>query len=233
MKSRLHIVSVLCLLFMCADSYADDVDQYPNFPFYVGFGFGYGDTDWNSLIDHDHIGLVEISAPSSAKTGGLNMQGFFGYHLSKYFSLEVRYEQYPDATVNFAHVEVKDLVIDGASLPFNIPVENPYNLYSFKTSTDQIAMVGKAFVTVSEAYHISVFADFGLSYEHRSDILTDMGMYMPTFGGGIMYRFAPRFLTSLDYEYTVGEGKSVMDPARYFMPFLYSINLKIAYLFKF
>jgi hypothetical protein len=188
---------------------------YNPYHFYAGFGLGYGDTNWDQLVNTSSW-LVEISAPNGATSGGMTQEVFGGYMITPYFALEARVAHYPEATVHFKA----------------IPDEpNPYGVSNFTTNTNDYSVVGKFYVPISVRHQISAFADSGLSYTQRYDVLTNSGAYQPTFGGGFQWRFAQHWDTNFEFEYVPGVGKTSELPVTDYIPFLYNIEFRVAYLF--
>tara|TARA_R110000868_G_scaffold410505_1_gene698746 strand:- start:33607 stop:34332 length:726 start_codon:yes stop_codon:yes gene_type:complete len=233
-----HIYLFCFLLSLMSIAYADDSNvsgvtathEWPKLNFYVGFGMGVGTTDWSQLVDHDYDPLVDLSAPTSVNSGGMTTDLFVGYKILDRFAIEARYVHYPQASIHFRHVNMHEILpID----PIPTPVPNPYGLYDFSTDTNSVAIVGKFYVPIVKRWHLRAFADVGINYTQRKDIMVGtQGDYMPTFGGGIVWRFAPRFQTSFEFQYAVGDGASTFDPVKQFMPFLYNADLRLAYLFN-
>tara|TARA_R110000868_G_scaffold410505_1_gene698745 strand:- start:32846 stop:33610 length:765 start_codon:yes stop_codon:yes gene_type:complete len=209
--------------------------QWPTLNFYVGFGMGYGDTDWSQLVNKTNNPIVQIAAPSSASSGGMTAEAFFGYRLSSYFALEARFVHYPQATVHFNHIYESQLEPYLPPLPFPLPhnlIPSPYHTYDFSTDTADYALVAKFFVPLSRKHHVDMFADFGVNYTTRQDVVTTQGVYSPTFGAGADWRFAPRFVTSFEFEYAPGTGVTSETPAAQYMPFIFNLSFRLAYLFN-
>lgn len=200
---------------------ADDVPVvnpyggYNPYSFYAGFGLGYGDTNWDQLVNTTNF-LVELSAPDGATSGGLTQEVFAGYMVTPYFAMEARADRYAEATVHFKY----------------FPNEEPtYGTYNFTTNTNDYSVVGKFYVPISRKHQISAFADSGLSYTQRYDMLTHSGAFQPTFGGGFQWRFAQHWDTNFEFEYVPGVGDTTELPATDYIPFLYNIEFRVAYLF--
>ena len=188
---------------------------YAPYHFYVGVGVGYGDTNWDQLVNTTSW-LVEISAPDGATSGGATQELFGGYMVTPYFAIEARADRYPEATVHFKA----------------IPDEpNPYGVSNFTTNTNDYSVVGKFYVPISARHQVSAFADSGLSYTQRYDILTHSGAFQPIFGGGFQWRFAEHWDTNFEFEYVPGVGETTELPATDYIPFLYNIEFRVAYLF--
>ncbi len=201
------------------------------YPFYVGASTGYGSTNWDGLVNQDSVNYpyVETSAPSAAQDKGLVYGLFAGYNFTKNFAVEFRYIDFPTATVVFGP-------------PTNY---NANNVASFQTSTYTYSLVGKVITPIGES-PFSVFADAGLVYTHRSDVLAnsdmnaqgfDQGMngkkynYGGMFGAGLYYQLTQHLFTGFEGTYGSGYGQSIEYPAKTYIPFTYAIQIEMGYRF--
>jgi hypothetical protein len=210
------ILSSLIANAIYADGMAAPFALQPDLKFYAGIGAGYGDTNWDQLVNTTSP-LVQTSAPDGATSGGMTFETFLGYKITPYFAIEGRFTRYPQATIHFAHLTWQSFNKD---LPPS-PIANPYGFYNFTTNTNAYAFVGKFIVPITPLPGVDAYADSGLNYTQRSDVLTNSGVYEPTFGAGIEWRFAYRFNTALEFEYVPGIGDTTELPATTYMPFLY------------
>ncbi len=211
-------------------------DPYPNLPYYIGVGAGYGDTDWDQLIPTGPNDIPRIATPDSAISGGLTTTEYLGVHLIRNFSVELRAAQYPDATINFKHVHLSGVIINGHTIvapgsPLDIAIPNPYGLFEFESKTSDYQLVGNFIVPMSVRLHIDGFIELGVNYTYRQDVVSTKGYWGPMFGGGVSYRFSPRFGTVFDFQYVPGTAAASEGPAFQYMPYLYAVNLKLQYYF--
>lgn len=213
--------------------WADDSD-YPDYKFYVGGGLGYGNTGWTELVDYNNDPLTDLSAPTSAQTGGLSYEGFIGYNVAENFAIEARYTQYPQATLGFAHLNlgelIDELIHENLPIPY-IPVPNFYGVYRLPTNLGAYGLVGKFFIPAFPKYHIKAFMTLGADYTVRQDQLGTVTSLSPTFGMGMDWRFSRRFKATAEFEYVTGNGASTANPVVQYVPFLYNFDIRLSYLF--
>ncbi len=188
-------------------------------PFYFGVEGGWGTTDWSHLTvratNPDDYITLSLSAPTSATDKG-PVYGFMtGYEINPHFAMEMNYMRFPNTTVIF----------------------DPFSLYAFQdgivemnSSTYVYNIVGKFMVEMNNT-GIRGFANAGASLIHRHDSLVDVGHIGATFGVGLGYVFPARVMLELAFQYYAGYGKVVLKPAINYIPFLYTVHLKLGYRF--
>lgn len=205
------------LLFVISSSWAAvyEEDQY-NHPFYLGVMGGYGTTTWSGLVPaaNNQTPGLSVSTPIDANEGGATWGFFIGYDLTKYFGFEASYMRYPDAIVNFDEDSL--FVFD-------------HNVNHFKTSTSVLDFVGRIMVTVPHT-KLRLYSGAGVAGVHRKDILDNETLITPTFVLGAKYHIQPQMMAEIGGNFTVGYAEASMNPSDDFIPFLYSVVLKIAYL---
>lgn len=184
-------------------------------PFYFGVQNGYGSTTWQGLVPtrNNQSIAMSMSTPIDVTEGGLTGGFFLGYELLPYFALEGSYVRYQDAIVNF-----------GTDSIFYF--DNGYT--SLRTSTQSTSLIGKVMLVIPHT-EVRAFSSAGLAVSHRWDNLRDFYRATPTFGLGFNYNITNRAMVELAGSYTAGYGESEITPVVDYMPFLYSVLIKIAY----
>lgn len=91
--------------------------------------------------------------------------------------------------------------------------------------------MGKFFIPVWPSEHLKAFMALGVDYTMQQDTLENINSWSPTFGVGMDWRLTPNFKTTLEFEYVTGNGASTFDPVNQYVPFLYNVGLRMAYLF--
>lgn len=187
-------------------------------PFYIGFMGGYGSTTWNGLVPtkSNQNAAVTISTPVTVSEGGATWGALFGYQFTPHFALEGTYTQYPRASISFDE--------------FSLFTFDHEGLKQFFTDTETVNLMAKFMLIVPET-NLRVFSSLGAAGIHRNDIVVNGWMLSPTFGFGVNVLFDDRLMGELTGNYTTGYGESRLSPADSFYPFLFSLTLRIAYLF--
>lgn len=186
-------------------------------PFSLGFMAGYGTTSWAGLVPakDNQAPALSLSTPIDANEGGAAWGIFMGYELTPYFGLEGSYMQYPDAVVSFSDDSLFAFDHDG--------------LNHFSTKTSVLSLIGRILVTVPNT-KLRLYSGTGVASVHRKDILKDDSLITPNFVFGATYHIQPQVLAEVGAYFTVGYGEANLQPANEFIPFLYSLMLKVAYL---
>jgi hypothetical protein len=195
---------------------AEESTAQQNYPWYVGAMGGYGTTTWANLVPKNMSDAMMTSIPIRVAEGG-SVWGFYGgYQFMPAFALELSYMQYPTA----------DLYFDSSSL-FSFDHDGRTKL---RTHTSRIGLVGK-FILAIPRTPLKAYSSFGPAEVHRNDAVFDKWRLSPMFGVGLIYDVNPHMTTELATEYVAGYGQSELDPAEHFIPFLYSVFLRVAYRF--
>ena len=74
-----------------------------------------------------------------------------------------------------------------------------------------------------------VYSSVGVAQVHRWDDMNENNRIAPTFGVGFNYNFAEHVMGELGANYTAGYGESELNPAKDYVPFLFSVFFKVAY----
>lgn len=183
---------------------------------YFGVALGYGSTTWQGLVPaHENQNLAtSLSTPIRVKEGGVAEGGFIGYEFFCNFAIEASYTHYPNATIFFDNISLFSF--------------DNNQLTNFITHTEAFALIGKIFVPING---IALYSTTGVAKIHRKDMLLDAWRISPIFGGGISYPLNKFFEVALAADYIAGFGESQLSPANSYFPFLYAVNLKLAYYF--
>ncbi|WP_423063143.1 hypothetical protein [Candidiatus Paracoxiella cheracis] len=186
-------------------------------PFYFGFQFGYGSTDWSQLVARyatraDYY-LLRVSAPIQAGDRGATWGFVVGWEVQPHFAMEVNYVRFPNTTIFFD--------------PASIYTIN-YKIITMRSYTYAYSFLGKFMVQIART-GIRGFANAGGALIHRNDLLVNTTHVDPTFGVGLNYVFPCQIMLEFGFQYYAGYGKAVLRPAINYIPFLYSVHLKIAY----
>lgn len=188
-------------------------------PFYIGVFGGYGNTDWSQLVarynDQFEYFLLSVSVPVSATDQGATWGFVTGWEVQPHFALEMSYARFPNTNVSFDQYSIYG---------------SRYNVYSLESNTYAYDFVGKFMVQI-EHTGIRGFANAGGAVVHRHDILVDTSHICPTFGVGLNYVLVQHLLMELGFQYYAGFDKADVTPAVNYIPFLYSVTLKLAYRF--
>lgn len=180
-------------------------------PAYAGILLGYGNTNWNQMVSQD--ASTATSTPTSAGGSGLADGIMLGYSLSQYFALEADFTHFPDADLVFS----------------------PYSVYrpltELTSKTNAYALFGKFMLPLDQG-KFSAFSEIGPGYVQRNDDLAQKGHFSGSFGVGLDYNINSHWMTELGLQYYTGYGDSTLKPAYDYIPFLYTVNLRIAYRFS-
>lgn len=187
-------------------------------PFYAGVAVGYGSTTWDGLIpsEENKNRAISFSTPSHVDEGG-GIWGFTaGYEITPLFALEANYRRFPNASITF----------DRNSL---FAFEHKKRVF-FHTHTETVNLAAKLMLAFPNTA-LRAFSSAGIAGVHRWDEIGNQWQPAPTFGLGMNNTFNERFLVELGAHYTAGHGESEINPAKDFVPFLFSVDLTLAYRF--
>ena len=187
-------------------------------PFYVGGFGGFGSSTWYGLVPSrkNSNGAIMMSTPTDAEEGGHVWGGVFGYEFIPYFAVEASYTQYADAIITFDQMSIFSFKHNG--------------LHSFVSHTDAVSFMGKAMFFIPNTL-VRVFSSAGVADVHRRDMLLDQWKLSPTFGFGVNFHLTPSLMGEVGGNYTAGYGESQLNPTQTYIPFLYSMTLRLAYCF--
>ncbi|MBY0545575.1 MAG: porin family protein [Gammaproteobacteria bacterium] len=180
-------------------------------PAYVGVFAGYGNTNWQQMVSQD--ASTATSTPTSAGGSGVAEGIMLGYSISRYFALEGDFTHFPSADLVFA----------------------PYSVYRPLTETtsktNAYALLGKFMLSLDNG-KFSPFSEIGPGYVQRNDDLAQKGHFGGSFGVGADYYITPHWMAEIGLQYYTGYGDSTLKPAYDYIPFLYTVNARIAYRFS-
>ncbi len=200
-------------------SYATEtIDNKFSHPFYFGITGGYGSTTWNGLVppENQQNDAILLSTPNDVREGG-GIWGFYaGYEFIPTFALEAYYTHFSDATVYFD--------------PDSLVSFNNDGLTQITTKTESLGLMAKFMVMIPHTT-VHAYSSAGAAEVHRQDMLNDCWQLSPTFGIGFNYNFTDRVMAEIGANYTGGYGESELDPSQDYVPFLYSVFLRLDYRF--
>jgi hypothetical protein len=213
-NKKLKLLLFLKLAFFLAYCQAETTYR----PFYLGAIGGYGSTTWNGLvpIKGKQNLAINISTPIEVREGGALWGLLVGYEFNSYVALEANYMRFPKATVIFDPISLFSFINDGQT--------------EFISHTESVSLMGKIMFPICNT-RMRIYSSAGVAGLHRNDILADRWRVNPTFGVGFNYHFTDRFTGELGGNYIAGYGESQINPTETYIPFLYSISLRLAYYF--
>lgn len=218
-KMITNVVRV-CSLFFCAVAtvLAATAPVFITHPIYAGATGGYGSTTWEGLVPTpvNQNMAMKTSTPVMVREGGIVWGVFAGYEFSPSFALEANYMRYPKAAISFDELSMFAFDNDG--------------LLQLYTDTETISIMAKVMLMIPRTT-MRVYSSFGAAEIHRWDDMNENKRYSPTFGVGFNYPLSEHVLSEVGINYTAGYGESELNPARDYVPFLYSACVKLAYRF--
>ena len=213
----MHKFSFVGFFLYCITAFSQeipDLNQAFRYPIYAGVTGGYGSTTWQGLVPSvgNQNMALSISTPTLVQEGGGVWGLFAGYEFTPYFAIEANYMHYPDARIVF----------------------DPDSLFSFDndghtvliTHTDTGSLMGKVMLIIPRTT-LRLYSSAGVARIERTDEINKNWRFSPTFGVGVNYNFTPRIMGEFGSNYTAGYGESELNPAKDFVPFLYSVFLRI------
>ena len=185
-------------------------------PFYVGGTAGYGSTTWQGLVPSkiNQNEAISISTPISVTEGGAVWGGLVGYELSPYFAMEAHYTRYPNATISFDEFSLFAFENDG--------------IMDLHTHTETVSLLAKVMLFIPRSA-VRLYSSAGVAEIHRWDDMTENRRVTPTFALGFNYNLSEHIMAELGANYTAGYGESELNPAKDYVPFLYSAFVQLAY----
>lgn len=213
-RKMTFLLSVLTCL-SSLPSHADNLPDKFHYPFYIGLTYGYGSTTWGELVPEKQNAAMNLSTPVSVNEGGAIWGILAGYELLPQFALEASYTRYPTARLYFDSMSLFTYYYDRTELTTNV---------------ESGSLIAK-FLLIIPRTSIRAFSSVGVAGVHRYDAIKNIWRVDPTFGGGFNYNFTEHWMTEIGINYTAGYGQAELNPAKDFVPFLYSVFLHFAYRF--
>ena len=208
-------------------------------PFYFGGSLGYGNTNWSEITTpaatkSNHYNQVALSAPISATSGVFASGAFMGYQFSPHFMIETDYTHFDTTEVGF------QTTVDYPPPTGQKPWNNFYGISQLNTNTNAYSLLGKILVPFGFT-QVYVYADAGVTYVQRDDLsyvaepsvadpsfkLMDIGHFGPSFGFGLAYNITQHIFSEAAFQYTTGYGKANLEPAEYYIPFIYTLMFNL------
>jgi hypothetical protein len=212
--------ALLTVLFSIANQARAEIAADEKFrnPFYVGIEGGYGSTTWDALVPSARKAstALALSTPTNVSEGGAVWGAFAGWELIPQFAVELNYTRYPSAHIYFSKKSLFSFRNKGRT--------------EFTSNTENYGAMAK-FMIIIPRTTIRAFSAAGVAGVHRSDVLANRWRASPTFSFGFNYNLTPQWLTELGVNYTGGYGESELTPTDDYVPFLYSVYLRVGYRF--
>lgn len=188
------------------------VQQHKNH-FFINLTAGFGSTDWAALIPEDPKDPAIFATPLAAVDTGLVYGLGIGRYFSENFTLSLNFTQFPDSLITLHDSS------------FYNPIKQ------FNSKTQVYSLLGQFIVPIANS-RFAAFASAGVSLVHRCDILalTQWGLG-PGFGAGIIFYIQQHWQTQINFDYYTGHGVSESLPIHHYMPFLYSLQGELIYVF--
>ena len=214
MYKKIILISMLLSSIAVADSLLQD--SVIVHPAYVGILGGYGSTTWQGLVpsDNNMNDAILLSTPTEVHEGGGVWGVAVGYDLSPYFAIEADYMRYPDATISFDEDSLFAYDNDG--------------LTKLNTATQTVSLFARVMLEIPKT-NWRLYSSAGVARVQRDDFINSNWRTSPTFGVGINDNILPHVMLEIGSTYTAGYGESELNPAKDFIPFLYSVFAKLAY----
>ena len=218
---RQKLFAAFFLLLSCyvvtsrAATYLDDKFSEP---FYAGISGGFGSTTWFGLVPANTkaSSALALSTPTNVSEGGGMWGVFAGYEFLPEFALEFNYNHYPTANIYFS--------------PRSLFCYQHSGVTQFSSNTEDIGLMAKLMFIIPRTT-IRLYSSAGVAVVHRHDVLSQIWRTSPTFGFGINYNFTRHIMGEFGANYTGGYGESELSPATDYVPFLYSVFMRLAYRF--
>ncbi|OGT66020.1 MAG: hypothetical protein A3J38_10570 [Gammaproteobacteria bacterium RIFCSPHIGHO2_12_FULL_45_9] len=156
---------------------------------------------------------MKVASPSGAVDSGAAVGITFGYEVQPHFAMELTFSHFPTSTLTFTQGnyyfdEENDVVID--------------------SETDAMWFVAKFMAQIADL-PLRGYATAGLDVTYRNDVLATIIQAEPTFGVGLDYIFRNRIQLELGFQYVAGYGEASVTPANAYVPFLYTVFMRLGY----
>lgn len=178
-------------------------------PFTIGLITGYGDTNWERLVSQDDT--TSDATPTQASGTGILWGADVGYRLTENIGFDAQYIRYPNSSVDFSDIGAQ---VVGAS--------------HLNSETNYYAVLAKAIIPLDQD-HFEAYGDLGPAMVTRSDAISHIHDYRPTFGFGVSDDEWTHFVASLAFSYTPGKGEASEEASAEYIPYLWSGQLILSY----
>ncbi len=213
----MRILFVIGFLLGAVASHAGDAATVSEtHPFYIGLNGGYGSTIWKGLVPRqtDQLVALSLSTPMDVHEGGFVWGGMFGFEFSPRWGIELNYLAYPSANVFFDEVSLFAFENDGQT--------------ELHTRTETVSLMAKIMLPVTNT-RVRAYSSIGVGWIHRSDVISNMWLAVPSFGVGLNYPLSQHFTGELAANYMSGYGESELSPVNHYIPFLYAVYCRVIY----
>lgn len=219
MLNKKIIVIIICVLAFLYElpSYASELsDNKFRHPFYVGLEGGYGSTTWGHLTPLNPDVATNLSTPTNVSEGGGVWGLFGGYEFLPQFALEANYMHYQAARLYFDPYSVFTNDYDGRT--------------ELTSRTESVSLMAKIMLIIPRST-IRAYSSVGVGVVHRYDAIKNIWRPNPAFGAGLNYNLTDHWMTEIGINYIAGYGEAELNPAKDFVPFVYSAFARLAYRF--
>lgn len=213
---------LLCGFYLsCGFAFASNAQPAPQsndifkYRLYAGVVGGYGSTTWQGLVPSiaNQNLAMSISTPITVEEGGNVWGASAGYELTRFFAIEANYMYFPKAVVTFDADSLFAFEQDG--------------LTELNTNTQTASVIAKIMLVIPKT-SIRVFSGAGVASVWRADEINTDYRISPTFTIGANVNLTDRIMAEIGTSYTAGYGESEINPAKDYIPFLYSFFGKLA-----
>jgi hypothetical protein len=220
LRQKLFAAFIFLLLscYSISSNATTDLDNKFRYPFYLGVSGGFGSTTWFGLVPATNKAnsALALSTPTNVSEGGGMWGVFAGYEFLPEFALEFNYNHYPTANIYFSSRSLFCFQHAGIT--------------HFSSNTEDVGLMGKVMFVIPRTT-VRLYSSAGVAGVHRHDLLSQIWRTSPTFGFGLNYNFTSHVMGEMGANYTGGYGESELTPATDYVPFLYSVFMRLAYRF--
>lgn len=183
-------------------------------PIYIAGLGGWGSTTWGGLVPRpeNQNWAISMSTPLKVKEGGEVWGLALGYELTPFFAIEADYMRFPNAQMTFDEYSLYSL---------------DQNTLILNTSTQTASLNGRIMLVLPDT-NFRLFSSVGIASVFRDDQINSDYRISPTFAFGFNVMMTDRLMAEIGSNYTAGYGESEINPVLDFVPFLYSVYVKLA-----
>lgn len=147
---------------------------------------------------------------TAAEDDGLVYGLLAGVEVNPQFAVEFNYSHFPDSFITLD------------------PFSTYWPLTQFVSKTHLFALIAKFMVPIAKT-NVRAFASAGAGVTYRCDVLASKAHVGPSFGFGFNYLVNPHSMAELAFQYDAGFARSEVKTLNDFIPFLYSVDVKLIY----
>ncbi|MDF1757745.1 MAG: hypothetical protein P1U74_05565 [Legionellaceae bacterium] len=194
----------------------EDIFKYK---WYVGGVGGLGYTTWGGLVpsEENQSNAMSVSTPIQVREGGGVWGLVAGYEVTPYFAIEANYMAFPKAEVNFDEDSLFAFEQDGIT--------------QLRTNTQTGSVMAKVMLLIPKT-SMRIYSGAGVASVWRADEVNNAYRISPTFSFGATLNINERVMAEFGTNYTAGYGESEINPAKDYIPFVYSFFAKLVVRFN-